>query len=801
MKFICYFFILFSNLSLFSQEVSLQGHIVDNSNNPMSFVNVLVFEMEGEKPITGTSTDSEGNFLLTGLSNKTYNIVFSFIGFEEKSQPITLPTNKNLGTITLFESSETLNETVITAKRPTIQREPGKLVFNVENSSLATGNTFDLLKKTPGIIIVGDVIKIKFQTPIIYINNKRVYLSAAEVNSLLQNTDASIIKSIEVITNPSSKYDAEAGTVLNIITSKSISIGYKGSVNARYEQAIYPKYSFGTSQFYKNDWLNFYGSYNYSPRKEFKEDDNFVRFFEPDGSTNSLWNTNFTRTTESQAHQANVVTDFTLSPKQTLSLSSSILVSPNLIYNNTGYAQIANAQQQLDSTFTTLSRVDTDKHNLAFNSNYTYRLNDEGGQFTASANYVNYENKRSQDVGTRYFLPNGGFLRSNSFTTEAKQQSNIFTGQADVTSGLWDGTFETGIKYSNIDTESKLDFFNTNSSTSVFNATLSDDFNYKEEIFAEYLNFSKVFGNVQLDLGVRGEYTIVNGLSRRLGLVNTQKYFEAFPNVSAIYTLNENNNIGISYARSIQRPRFESLNPFLYFLNENNFDSGNPNLVPAIENRIALSYTYKALSFELYYDHIKNHLQELIFQDNVDRTIRNSDANLISNFQYSLDIAYSPTSFPDWWYFYLGTSTFYMENEFFAVESNQETYTKNIFGFFAQMVSSFTLAKDRTFTADVTSVYYSSLIYGSSEYHNQFALNLSFYKSIWKKRASITVGVNDIFDTFNIPLTSKYLNQDNSYFARQESRLFIVGLKYNFGNARLRDNNRSTTTDEAERNQ
>lgn len=360
---------------LMAQDFSVSGKVIDSQNLPLSFVNVLLYNAESEAPLKGTTTEADGSFILKELAEGTYNLNFSYVGFNDHLKTITLFSDIDLQDILPKESQEMLDETVVTAKLPSIEKTAGKLVFNVENTSLSVGSTMDLLKKTPGVVVIGESIQVKFSTPTIYINGKRVYLSAAEVTSLLENTDAVNIKSIEVITNPSAKYDAEAGTVLNIITSKAISIGYKGSVNATYNQGIYPKYSFGTSHFYKNNWLNLYASYNYNTKKQFKEDVNYIRFFQPDEvSTKSIWETYFNRTTRSKNHSGNLVLDFTLDDKNSLSLTSNISLAPNNTFKNQGNASIYSPQRQMDSVNTTLSEVNYKKDNLSFALDYNSQL-------------------------------------------------------------------------------------------------------------------------------------------------------------------------------------------------------------------------------------------------------------------------------------------------------------------------------------------------------------------------------------------------------------------------------------------
>lgn len=803
MKKTVFLFLILQTFTVFCQDFSISGTITDDKGEAFSFVTILLNEITtsglSDTTIKGATSDDAGQFLLTGIESGKYQLSVSFLGYETMSQTIEVSKDIEIGTFVLIEKNEALDEVVVSAQRPIITKEPGRLTFTVENTSLATGNTLALLAKTPGVLIVQDRISIKNLPTTIYINNKRVYLSASEVTSLLTNMDASFIKSIEVISNPSASYDAEGGAVLNIETSKAISIGYKGSAGISYEQAIFPKYNLNTSHFYKNDWLNFYASYGFSPRKEVKDQEDHITFFEPNGQPSSLWESDFKRTTRSWAHQGNLVADFTLNDKNELSISSQISVSPNRAYENEVFTRIFNPQRQLDSTFATRSSLNNDKANLSFNAQHVLTLGKNGTTLTTAANYVSYNEEQIQDVNTQYFLPSGDFLRNNSFFTQSDQDTKIYTGQSDLSFSLGSVAMKSGVKYSRIETDSKLDFFDTDTGSVVFNNDLSDNFIYKESIYAAYIEFAKKWTNWNLKAGLRGEYTDVSGDSRSLGEVNTQEYFEVFPTASIERTLSNKDKIGLSYARRINRPRYQSLNPFRYFLNENNFTGGNPNLGPAFDSKITLSYNLKnKWFFELYYQETKNPLGTLSFQDNTEFTVRSIDANLIRNFQYSLDVSHGG-SLVSWWYVSAYTSAFYLENEFFSVESLEETYSNHVFGLFVQLYNGLTLSEKAGITSDVTARYLSNFIYGSYDQENQFSLSFSIRKSLWNKRAVLSIGVNDIFDTNNIPLVSRYYNQDNSYFSMAESRLFRASFTYNFGNARLRNNKRNVRTDESDR--
>ncbi|MCB0454293.1 MAG: TonB-dependent receptor family protein, partial [Aequorivita sp.] len=486
--------------------------------------------------------------------------------------------------------------------------------------------------------------------------------------------------------------------------------------------------------------------------------------------------------------------------KNTISLTSNVSLTPKVNYHNNGNSLIFNPQRQLDSTITTLSYVDYEKQNLTFALDYNRVLNDNGATLAVSANNIYYDNTQNQSVDSDYLLPNGELLRNNSFYTNANQNSDIFTGQADISSELWGGTFEAGFKFSSINTESKLNFFDIVNSATTFNNSLSDDFNYKENIYAEYINFEKDWEKWSIALGLRGEYTDVDAISRSLGEVNNQQYFDFFPSTSFHYTINENNGIGLSYSRSVQRPRYQSLNPFKYYITERNFNSGNPKLVPAIEDKITLTFDHKGkLFFELYYQNVANSLDILVLQNNENSTLSSVDANMIKSYQYSFDITYF-NSLNSWWWMHFNTSSFYLANEFYALQSAPETYTNDTFGQYIFLTNHFTLSKDRSFTADLTGKYISNFVFGNRYFKNQSFVNISFRKDLWNKRASLTLGVDDVFDKLkDMASTSRYYNQDNYFYTNLEYRLFRLGFKYNFGNARLRDNNKQIETDEGDR--
>ncbi|MEN8887170.1 MAG: carboxypeptidase-like regulatory domain-containing protein, partial [Winogradskyella sp.] len=214
------FFLVITSF-VFSQEFSVSGTVVNTSNKPIDFANVIILAEDGTTFIKGISTDSKGYFKINNLATATFVVKVSFIGFEEFEQKIILNGHLNLRTIQLKETPENLDEITVFGRKPTITRKPDRLVFNIENTALTEGSTLGVLKNTPGIIVSEGGINIKSASATIFINNRRVQLTSDELIQLLESAPANSITSVEVITNPPASYDADSGSVINIIMSKN----------------------------------------------------------------------------------------------------------------------------------------------------------------------------------------------------------------------------------------------------------------------------------------------------------------------------------------------------------------------------------------------------------------------------------------------------------------------------------------------------------------------------------------------------------------------------------------------------
>ena len=388
MKYIFYLIIL-GAFSTQAQNYTLTGKVIDAEKKPVAFTNILLLHAADSTFVKGSVSEDDGSFVIESVENGSYLVRSSFVGFKDNySQVFEVNQDFRIPVIVLEEEGEFLDEVTVVAKRPTIQRKIDRLVYNVENSVVSSGSTYDILRKTPGVIVQQDNLMIKNTPATVYINDRRVYLSATELRNLLEGFSGENVKAIEIITNPPAKYDAQGGAILNITTSRNPSIGYKGSVNASNTIAILPKYALGTTHYYKTKGVDIFANYTYNTRSDFKEDDSYINFFDTQENVDSRWRSNFDKTTRTSSHNFNTIFDFTLNDKNSLSFSSNILLTPKQDSDIAVNTEISNAQNQLDSSFITDSRLKDDRKNILLNATYKSVLDENGSEFSVTTNYI-----------------------------------------------------------------------------------------------------------------------------------------------------------------------------------------------------------------------------------------------------------------------------------------------------------------------------------------------------------------------------------------------------------------------------
>ncbi len=781
----------------FGQEISISGFIDDGESNPVSYANVLLMKAQDSTVLKGVTSDERGFFILDRLSQDSYLLKVSFLGFRDIYKSVELTENIDLGTIVLEENSEALDEINIIAKRPTLKKEADRLVFNIENTALIEGNMFQVIKSTPGVLVLDGNIQVKNSTPSVYINDKKVHLSNEELVQLLEGSSANSIKSVEVITNPSAKYDAESGAVINIVMSKNLVTGYRGNVFANYAQGVFPRYEAGMSHFFKNDKIDFFANYTYADAKINREQTDAVNYFDANDMIDQIFESDVNRINRSKTHNLNFNFDYSINENNTVSLSSNMLVLPYFEYDIINNTNVFDASRSLEYYINSRNQSDDAKYNLGFDLDFVHKFNESGERLALNTHYTTYNYKRDQNVFSDYFDSGNSFLQETAFRTDNNQDTKIFTVQADYSLPINDSSqFEAGLKTSRIKNNSDITQFDIVSGQETIDENNTDVFDYDESIHAAYFNYSKDWEKVNLSVGLRAEQTDLEGLSVLDNVKNEQDYLEMFPTGSLSYSFTDNFTLYANYKRSIQRPNYQDLNPFQFFLNDFTVVSGNPRLQPIISNHSVIgSSFYKYFTVEAYYKTSNNNIYELPRQDNVNNIVTFQPLNFDKTTEFGFDFS-AYFNVTDHWSIYAVTSFYNIEDNaiFEGIPVSQNRWSN-----YSILQNDWTFLKDQSLNANLTMYYVGKNIQGYRIIEDRIVSILSVSKTIWNKKAVISLSAEDLFNTQDFEETISYLNQSRRATDNVDNRFIKLGFRYKFGNTNLSTNQRTKEQQETDR--
>lgn len=775
------------SIAVWAQAYSISGTVKDTENETVAFANILVMQSLDSTIVTGTSSDENGVFKIEDLKSSQYILKTSFIGFKDDFQTINLIEDISDIIVVLEESVEALNEVQIFFEKPTLKREADRLVFNVEKTALSQGNLVEVLRSTPSVLVLDDAILVKNSTPTVYINDRKVHLSSSELIELLQGSSASNIKSVEVITNPSAKYDADSGVVLNIVMSKNLITGYNGSVFNNYTQGVFPKYTAGTSHYFKGDKTNLFFNYSYNNRKDDRVDVENISY--PD----EQWNTVLDKNTWSESHNLGFNFDYNLNDKSNLAISTNAQFLPYFKYltrSNTDIEPSSSSFNKIEAQ--SLSR--DNRHNIGVDFNYDYHIN-ETSQISFNSHYTNYDYQRRQDVESRYF-DTLIVVDQTAFNVNANQNTNIFTSQLDYALTLNDKSeFGAGVKLSNVETESGISQNDIISGEEILNEESTNMFDYDEDVYAAFVDYNYNGEKFTFSAGLRAEQTNIIGVSSN-NEINKQDYLEFFPTVSLGWKISKSVSSSFNFKRSIQRPNYSNLNPFVYYLNDNTIVTGNPSLKPVITNAVSVNASINdRFTFTVYYKKYENNIFELPLQDNSENIIVYTPLNISSTEEIGFDFE-TNLNITERWFLYFGTSTYnYRDTGTISGTTLQRDRWAN----FSNLTSNLSLLKDKSLTASLSIYYLGKNIQGFQIVNTRWDTFLTVSKTLFKDKGSISLSFSDLINKQDFSRSLNFLDQSSNIFNDIDSRYITLGFRYKFGNTKLSSNERSTSKEELDR--
>lgn len=806
--FISICFLGFIQESMAQGKGKITGQVIDQAQKIVEFPTATLLKAKDSTLVKGALGDANGIFVFENIPNGEYIVGISQMGYKKFFSPKIILTEENhqvnLSKVQVQEESKQLGEVVVSAQKPFIERQVDKTIVNVENSVVAAGSTaLEVLERSPGVMVDKDGnITLKGKQGVkVMIDGKISYLSGQDLTNFLRNMSAEQLAQLEIITNPSSKYDA-AGTagIINIKMKKNANIGLNGSATAGIGHGKYLRENASLNLNYRNQKVNIFGNYNWNERRQENTND-IYRYFHNEGET---YYAQSRRVGYSYNHALKAGVDYFLSEKTTIGVlingstgrwkADSAMTTTTKIVNN-----------QVVQTIPTANNASNPWKNISANLNLKHTFDSTGRELTLDLDYAYYNDQADNSYITQYF--NGSNL-SSKFRSDSiilnKSVSDIhqYSVKLDYTLPVSKiAKWGMGLKSSYVATQNDLRFFGKKEGSNdiLFLTQNSNNFDYKENIHAAYLNYQTKYKKWSFQAGLRGEWTIANGKSLGYATMKDstfkRNYFQVFPSAFVQYEANKNHTLGLTYSRRIDRPSYDQLNPFLFFLDPYTYQVGNPYLRPQLTNSFELNHSFKGvLSTTISYSHTNDVMSDLLKQNDATRATYQTSDNLATQDNLGVTIS-APLPITKWW---MSVNEFNLNYTKITGNVQNVTIVPEATNYYFNLNNTFSLPND--YKIEFGGWYSSGGLWSIFKISPQGAVNFGIQKTLLNKKATLKFNIQDIFFTNKATAQVKYGNVDISAANTWDSRQARLTFSYRFGNSKIAGaRGRSTGLDDEKR--
>ena len=702
-------------------------------------------------------------------------------GYSQDSAQVANDNKKD--TILPFQSQE-LKEVKVVAKKKFVEQKIDKTVINVDAAISNTGTTaLDVLEKSPGVMVDKDGnISLKGkQGVMVMIDGRPTYLSGAELANLLRGMESSQLEQIEIMTNPPARYDAAGNSgVINIRTKKNKMKGFNGSVTAGVTQGRLTRTNENLSLNYRTSKINLFSNLSYGYNNNFHELSIYRRFKNDDESTRAIFEQLATHNSIRHNRNFKLGLDYYLDKKTTLGVVLSGFSNPSK-YKGFNKSFLQNASSELDSIVESRLVGEDKWQNGAVNFNIRHLYDSTGKELTADFDIIKYDVSNTQDFSNISFSPSMVKQFDDRLLGDLPMKIDIYSAKMDYTKPLKKGAkFEAGVKSSYVVTYSKANYFNVIAGEGKPDYTKTNFFRYKENINAAYINYNRKLGNkLEMQTGLRFENTNYSGFQHgnptREDSSFQKSYNGIFPTVYLTYEADKNNKIGFSIGRRIDRPRYEDLNPFQFFIDKYTFGRGNPYLKPQYTNNVEISHTFKGfLTTTANYSYTKNMFADVFDQEGEYATVvTNGNIGRRHNAGVSMS---AQVPFAKWL-----NSNFYVNYNYTRYEGQLVGDDFQVEGgnFTANVNNQFNFQKG--WGAEISGWMRTRGIEGQVITLPMGALNAGISKQILKGKGTMKLSIRDIFFTQPAEGDINFKTTEAHFRSHWDSRQANFSFTYRFG--------------------
>lgn len=741
-------------------------------------------------------TNSAGMFEFPPVAAGEYLCLITSVGFDSVYVPALADV---LMEITLKANAQALGAVTVMSKRPLVEARLDKMIVNVDASPSNAGATaLELLEKSPGISVDKDGnISLKGkQGVIVLMDGKQTYLSGQDLANLLRSMPASQLDQVEIMTQPSAKFDAAGNSgVINLKTKKVKTTGFNGSFNVGYVQGNYPKSPNSFNFNYRKGKINLFASGGYT-YWEGNQSQTLTRKFRQ-GSAAYVFDQVGKSKNLNNSTNARLGVDFNLNSKTTIG----VLLGGNYSlrkYSNTSIGDFfVENSNSVDSGINATNMSRNPWKNFTANANFKRTLNKNGREVTADLDYIKYSSELNQSTNNQVVYPASP---GSPYLLRAVLPSdiNIYSAKLDYVHPVNKETkLEAGAKTSYVSTDNNAPYetFDRNAGKWIDDVR-KDHFKYDEQITAAYLNFSKQVKKWGFQAGLRGEHTHSKGTQVLVGKSISRDYFQLFPTAYISYAMNDKNQFGLNYGRRVERPNYQDLNPFQQFLDLYTYNKGNPYLTPQFTNNVELSHIFKSkLSTTLNYSYTSDIINDILVQNDETKVTYQTKENVASRRNIGLALSYN-AQVTKWW-----TTSLYgnVYNNFYKGLVNNAVLSTDITSFMINMNQQFKFAK--TWGTEVSGFYQSKMLATSMFLIKpMYVVSFGVSKQILKTKGSLKLSIIDPFRIQKSDVTINHSNIDMLVTNRWDNRRVGLTFTYRFSKGQAVQQRRRTSGAQDEQN-
>jgi len=796
MRFLSIF--LFSCLFSAIASAQLSGTVKDELGKPVPSATMTLLRTRDSSVVKLSATDASGKYQFVPIPEGNYFIRAEHIGFATvrsaafavHADPVSLPG------LVLNHSTKDLKEVVVTSRKPLVEVSAEKTILNVEGSINAVGtNALELLRKAPGVMLdKDDNISLSGKNGVqIFIDGRRTPMAGKDLTEFLKTIQSSEIEAIEIISNPSAKYDAAGNAgIINIRLKKNKSFGTNGNLNGSYALSNFSKYNAGISLNNRDKKVNLFGSYNYNN----SVNESYINLHREQLDT--LFDGHSVIQSKSNTSSFKAGMDVFIDKKNTFGIlvNGSFTNSTLATDSKTPISYIPSGQ--VNRILTANNSSDGEQHNGNLNLNYRY-ADTSGHELGIDADYGLFHTRNDQMQPNIYLSPTGNaVLFSDIFELISPTDIDIYSLKGDYEQRFHGGKLGFGAKLSYVTSDNNFQQFGLVVPVFKYDSSHSNQFNYKENINAGYINYSKAFTGWVIQAGLRVENTHATGASHGFRTTGssfvtydssfTRDYTDLFPSAAITFNKNPMGQWSLAYSRRIDRPAYQDLNPFEFKLDEYTLQKGNTQLRPQYTNSVGLTYTYHyTLNMTLNYSHVKD-----VFTQLVDTTEKSkaflTKKNLATQDIISLNISYPFQA--KWYSMFTNLNTYYSMYQ--ANFGAGRVINLNVFTSALYMQHSAKLGKG--WSAELSGFYNTPSIWqGTFQTQAIWSVDGGFQKTIFKGKGNLKVSVSDIFNTLNFTAVSNFSGQTLNVNGGSDSRQLRLALSYRFGNNQVKAARQRTT--------